>query len=637
MFTAAPVHLEIGAHPEAMSYGGIGVVHRLVTKLGLPEQIDERLQPLKVHLPYHESDHVLNLAYNALCGGTRLQDIEIRRHDPAYMNAVGAELIPDPTTTGDFCRRFHASDVVDLMEAINAVRPKMWQGRGQDLLGAVAYLDVDGVLAPTGGERKQGMDISYKGIWGYHPLIVSLANTREVLYVVNRPGNVPSHTEAACLDRQGDPCRSPISAPLPARRHRLFVDAPFRPLGGTGRFVFGMDCIGYAHPCRGARGGLLAALAAALEGGDPERAPARPGALSAARERAYRRRAAFENVQLNYEDVAEFEYQPRACQRSYRVVALRKNLSKMKGEHVLFEEIRYFFYITTRTDLSAAEVVACANQRCDQENVIEQLKNGVNALRVPLYDLVSNWAYMVMVTLAWNLKSWCAMMMHRKSDRQEYVNMEFVDSCLILIPCRVIRQARGLCACSAIRRPWIDSLVPGEPSNARCSDAQSRRPRHPDGGPTGPTLAAVCLHRINKVPRTLVRPRGHRLPRGRDQRRLGKAQRTMKVALEEHILGLVFYLVVSRVVATAGLATARAPMVSAFFVISGMGTSLIGTKGLVALTFTYVWQADMRVFPMVACANALKLAETIPGPKGRLFWGMLAASFAAWRERPGSS
>ena len=75
------------------------------------------------------------------------------------------------------------------MEAINAVRPKMWQGRGQDLLGAVAYLDVDGVLAASGGERKQGMDISYKGIWGYHPLIVSLANTREVLYVVNRPGN----------------------------------------------------------------------------------------------------------------------------------------------------------------------------------------------------------------------------------------------------------------------------------------------------------------------------------------------------------------------------------------------------------------------------------------------------------------
>ena len=139
MLSARPVHYEIGGHPDVMNYGGIAVAHRLVTKLGLPEQIDQRLHLLKVHLPYHESDHVLNLSYNALCGGPRLQDIEIRRHD----------LIPDPTTAGDFCRRFEASDVVERMEAINAVRPKLWQGRGRDLLGPMAYIDVDGVLAPT--------------------------------------------------------------------------------------------------------------------------------------------------------------------------------------------------------------------------------------------------------------------------------------------------------------------------------------------------------------------------------------------------------------------------------------------------------------------------------------------------------
>ena len=197
MFTSGKVHYEIGANPDVMSYGGIASMHRLVTKLGLSEQIDARLHLLKVHLPYHESDHVLNLAYNVMCGGTRLEDIERRRHDTAYMNALGTELIPDPTTAGDFCRRFSEEDVITLMECVNAVRPQLWQGRGRDLLGPVAYLDVDGTMAPTTGEKKAGMDISHKGIWGYAPLIVSLANTQEVLYVVNRPGNVPSHTDAA--------------------------------------------------------------------------------------------------------------------------------------------------------------------------------------------------------------------------------------------------------------------------------------------------------------------------------------------------------------------------------------------------------------------------------------------------------
>jgi hypothetical protein len=83
------------------------------------------------------------------------------------------------------------------MDAINLVRPKLWAGRGAELLGETVYLDADGTIVPTTGELKQGMDISYKGIWGYAPLLITLANTREVLYLVNRPGNAPSHLDAA--------------------------------------------------------------------------------------------------------------------------------------------------------------------------------------------------------------------------------------------------------------------------------------------------------------------------------------------------------------------------------------------------------------------------------------------------------
>ena len=113
------------------------------------------------------------------------------------MDALGAELIPSPTAAGDFTRRFAEADVVELMECFNAVRPRLWRGRGRDLLAPVAYIDVDGTLAPTLGKKKAGMDMSFKGVWGYHPLVISLANTGEVLYLVNRPGNAVSHRGAA--------------------------------------------------------------------------------------------------------------------------------------------------------------------------------------------------------------------------------------------------------------------------------------------------------------------------------------------------------------------------------------------------------------------------------------------------------
>jgi hypothetical protein len=458
MFGSGKVHYEIGGKGDVMSYGGIGAVHRLVTKLGLPRQIDERLHLLKVHLPYHESDHVLNLAYNVLCGGTRLEDIERLRHDVAYMNALDTELIPDPTTAGDFCRRFSEADVIGLMESINAVRAKVWGSRGRELLGPVSYIDVDGTIVPTFGKKKAGMDMSYKGIWGYAPLIVSLANTKEVLYMVNRPGNVPSHTDAApWIDRAIDHV-VPYAERVCVRGDTDFsLTKHFDNWAKTVDFIFGMDA-----------NAALCSRAEALDEADWHRLERKSRYETLTDQKRHRfqadekarivRERAYLNLELKSEDVAEFEYQPGKCKRPYRVVVVRKNISKSRGENVLLDEIRYLFYITTRTDLSAAEVVRCANERCDQENVIEQLKNGVNALRVPLYDLVSNWAYMVIAALAWNIKSWFAMMMHRQRDRAIYIAMEFprfIHS-MILIPCQVMRRARGITLRLLGYRPTLD-------------------------------------------------------------------------------------------------------------------------------------------------------------------------------------
>ena len=91
--------------------GGIVVAHRVAVRSGLVSGIDQRLRVLKTHRPYHEPDHVLNIAYSSMCGGYTLDDIELRRNDQAFLDALGAMSIPDPTTAGDFCRRFSAYDV----------------------------------------------------------------------------------------------------------------------------------------------------------------------------------------------------------------------------------------------------------------------------------------------------------------------------------------------------------------------------------------------------------------------------------------------------------------------------------------------------------------------------------------------
>ena len=178
MMTASNIHYELSDRTRALAPGGIGAIHLLAQKTGLVHDLDEGLHLLKRHLPYHESDHVLNIAYNFLSGGSRLEHLEVRRNDEVYLDALGAERIPDPTTAGDFCRRFTGDDVERLMDIVNETRLRVWKQQPDEFFEE-AFIDADGTLAPTDGWCKQGVDISYNGMWTYHPLIVSLANTAE--------------------------------------------------------------------------------------------------------------------------------------------------------------------------------------------------------------------------------------------------------------------------------------------------------------------------------------------------------------------------------------------------------------------------------------------------------------------------
>lgn len=476
MFTARNIHYELAGKDRGLGEGGIGAMHLLARRVGLIERIDRRLHLLKRHLPYHESDHVLNIAYNILCGGTCLDDLELRRNDEVYLDALGAQRIPDPTTAGDFCRRFDDADIEALMDAINDTRVQVWQqsARGRTEFFDKATVDFDGSLAPTFGECKEGIGISYQGEWGYHPLIVSLAETQETLFLVNRSGNRPSHEHAAIYgDATIKLCRKAGFRTITFRGDTDFTQTTkLDEWDGQGvRFIFGID----AMPNLVELAGHLPKSAwKPLERKVKHEAKTPPRRRPDNVKERIVKENGYENIKLNGEDVAEFAYRPGACRKTYRIVVVRKDLTVERGEEWLFDDHKYFFYITNDEASGGDAIVDEANGRCHQENLIEQLKNGVHAMRMPVNDLNANWAYMVMASLAWNLKAWFALIAlggsgngrwreKQEQEKTSVLRMEFKKfaNAFIRMPVQLIRGGRRLVFRLLSWNPWQSVFLRG--------------------------------------------------------------------------------------------------------------------------------------------------------------------------------
>ena len=177
----------------------------------------------------------------------------------------------------------------------------------------------------------------------------------------------------------------------------------------------------------------------------------------------------FETIHTLEEMVAEFEDQPVACEQRYRVVVLRKRLAHDKGQMRLFEEYRCFFYITNDRSTPVDEIVFKANDRCDQEILVAQLKSGVKALTTPVDNLVSNWAYMVMACLAWSLKAWSALLVpvtprhvaEHEKEKRSLLRMEFATYCAMIIqmPCQIVRTGRRLIDRLLSWNPWQGAFL----------------------------------------------------------------------------------------------------------------------------------------------------------------------------------
>lgn len=458
-----PARFEVSDRTSATNAGGVRLAHDLAQSVQLPQEINKRLALLMLHLPYHESDHVLSMAYNHLAGGTCVEDLEQRRCDEAFLDMLGVRRIPDPTTAGDFCRRFRTKDDIDALQAaINASRERVWQRQPSSFFQQ-AIVDADGTIAETTGECKEGMDLSYKGQWGYQHLLVSLANTQEVLFQDLRPGNRPSHEGAAArLDESIDLLRRAGFRSILMRGDTAYSQTAYldRWDDDCVEFVFGIQAA--ANLCD--KADFLPEAAWKVF----ERKPRHEaGATWRRRPRNVKNDIVMDreyyNQHLCREDIAEFDYRPSACRVPFRIVALRKIITHERGQKLLHAEHRYLFYITN-TALPAERVVELANDRCNQERTIGELKSGVNALRMPFGGLMSNWAYSVIATLAWNLSRWLALVLPTRGrwrpkhevEKEDVLRMRFRTFIqrFMQVPAQVVNTGRRLVVRLLDWNPW---------------------------------------------------------------------------------------------------------------------------------------------------------------------------------------
>lgn len=444
------VGYEVAERTRAMAAGGLGVATQLVSRLGLDAGINDNVRVLKRRVRYHESDHVLTIAYNLLAGGTCLEDVESLRTDAVALDALGASRIPDPTTLGDFCRRFTEDDIVSLMDVVNEARRKVWAQQPGEFF-AEATIEADGTVVPVDGSCTEGIGMTYKGVIGYQPLLVSLAETDEPLFLVNRPGNVNSCLGATSwYDTAIQLCQS-----AGFRKITLRGDTAFSQTSELDRWTEdGIRCVLGFRACK------QVIDKAYTEPGSWKKLdrPARYTVATEPRSKQTDHRQQlvkdnrYLNLRLQSEEIKEIRHSPTAAKSEYRVIVLRKNITQERGEEALADDVRYFAYITNDWDTSAADLVCHANKRCNQEKLIETLKNQVHALRMPVGSLLSNWAYNVMASLAYSISRWLRMLLpetgrwatRHQQEKQAVLKLSFRSflNRVMFIPAQIVKAAR---------------------------------------------------------------------------------------------------------------------------------------------------------------------------------------------------
>jgi hypothetical protein len=463
------VRVQIQERGEVTPYGGLALAHDLAMRLGVDRDINESMEVLRRHLPYFDSDHLLTHVYNQYVGGSCIEDIAHLQHSDAVKHLTGACRIPDPSTAGDFLRRFNRSNLRAFQQVIDRAREKVWR-QMPNSRKRVATIDMDSIIKEVYGPCKQGADFSYTGKWSYHPLLLTLAETRELLRTLNRPGNVASADGAAAALQEVLPMIQRHFGKVYVRGDSAFYQKAIIAECVRRHVGFALVMDRYANLIELAENlpesawkPFSAHATQKVARTDPRRKVRRK------RERVRARKARDRNYKTlgTIEQwAAEFNYTIRPGLQefglvgsTFRVVVKRQLIETRQGQQLLYADYVYRFIITNipRREMGTAEVLCFAYGRCDQENIIEQAKNGIAALRMPTGELLANAAFLMAGQLAWCLRAWLSLLaLPKETSRWEW---KWFRQAFVYVAARITQNGRRAKVYLAGCHRFVDHLI----------------------------------------------------------------------------------------------------------------------------------------------------------------------------------
>ena len=465
------LHVETEERATVTRFGGLALFEKFCRRFGVAALIDEHVEVLKRHLPYHESDHVLAQAMSLYVGGTCIEDMMYLQHDEAVLRMMGACRLPDPTTAGDFLRRFdtnvHPEALAGLRSATSELQQRVWRGlsrrQRRRRKRELCILDIDSHIKEVSGVQKEGADFSYNGKWGYHPLFISMASTGECLAVVNRPG------KASSADGSEDAIDNVLSwttehfDDVLVRGDSAFDRQALREVieHHDGFFAF----VGRGHEGRPEEAAAIPeeAFVPFVTRAERQRRErgARKGYKSRRNKRNQRRARArargYKEKLQTHQDVAEITYKPDGQPNTYRLIVRRKLIEHRKGQTLLFSAYEYAWVVTNLpSSFTAEDIIDHTYMRCDQENLIEQMGSGLAGWRMPVAEFDGNSAWLEVARLAWNIGKWIAQLaLPEEVARWEWKRFRLH---YVLVPAQLIRRARQTWVRLMGARATIDPL-----------------------------------------------------------------------------------------------------------------------------------------------------------------------------------